>query len=374
MNARDLTNHLADLLRRERHAMADFLLALADFDQQRGWMELGHPSLFSFLHRELGLSKGAAYYRKIAADLVRSFPEVVEPLRDGRLCITSVVELAKVLTPENRSEVVPRFFHRSKQEAKAVSAELRPAEAAPHRDVLTMPVRLLEPSRLRGADARVEVRGPALDRARDAVHPDEPRPDRGQVAVHPGEPAVLTAKAAAAPSMSLAAVRDSAEPLTADLRRLHVTVSRRFLAKLDAARDALSHARPGATTEGVLEAALDLLLAQRAKRNGLVEKPRTIARPVKSDAIPAAVKREVWRRAGGRCEWPLDSGGVCGSPLRLEHDHVTPRALGGPSTVANLRVTCRFHNQLAAQQEFGEEWMSRFKRRASPRRAGRHAR
>jgi hypothetical protein len=43
MNARDLTNHLAALLRSERHAMADFLLALADFDCERGWLELGHP-------------------------------------------------------------------------------------------------------------------------------------------------------------------------------------------------------------------------------------------------------------------------------------------------------------------------------------------
>jgi hypothetical protein len=42
------------------------------------------------------------------------------------LCITSIVELAKVLTPENRDEVLPRFFHRSKREAMEVTAELRP--------------------------------------------------------------------------------------------------------------------------------------------------------------------------------------------------------------------------------------------------------
>jgi hypothetical protein len=33
------------------------------------------------------------------------------------------------------------------------------------------------------------------------------------------------------------------EPLTADLRRLHLTVSKRFLEKLEAARDALSLTR-----------------------------------------------------------------------------------------------------------------------------------
>src|SRR6266536_1806454 len=136
-SAHEFTARLADLLRKEQGALADFLLALADFDRRKLWLALGHSSLFYFLHRELGLSKGAAHYRKTAAELVQRFPEIVEPLRDGRLCFTSVVELAKVLTPENRHEVLPRFFHLSKSGAKAVSAALRPAEAAPHRAVVT---------------------------------------------------------------------------------------------------------------------------------------------------------------------------------------------------------------------------------------------
>jgi hypothetical protein len=113
--------------------MADFLVALADFDRHRLWLELGHASLFAFLHRELGLSAGAAFYRKTAAELIQRLPEVVEPLRDGRLCLTSICELAKVITAANRAEVLPRFFHTSKQEAKAVAAEIAPREAAPGR-------------------------------------------------------------------------------------------------------------------------------------------------------------------------------------------------------------------------------------------------
>jgi hypothetical protein len=127
----DLSARLADLLRRERGAMADFLVALAEFDHQRGWRELGYASLFDYLHRELGLAKGTAFYRKTAAELIQRFPEVVEPLREGKLCITSIVELARVMTPENRAVVLPRFFHRSRQEAQAVSAELSPRAEAP---------------------------------------------------------------------------------------------------------------------------------------------------------------------------------------------------------------------------------------------------
>ena len=136
-NARILTDRLAELLRREQASMADFLIALADFDRRRAWLELGYSSLFYFLHRELGLSKGSAHYRKTAAELVQRFPEIVEPLRDGRLCITTIVPLAKVLTPANRGEMLPRFFHRSKKEAMEVAATMQPAIAAPRRDVVT---------------------------------------------------------------------------------------------------------------------------------------------------------------------------------------------------------------------------------------------
>ena len=73
-NARVLAGRLADLLSREHGAMADFLVALADFDRRRGWAELGYSSLFYFLHRELGLSQGAAHYRQTAAKLVQRFP------------------------------------------------------------------------------------------------------------------------------------------------------------------------------------------------------------------------------------------------------------------------------------------------------------
>jgi hypothetical protein len=314
--ARAVSSRLADLLRREHLAMADFLVALADFDQQKGWRDLGFAGLFPYLHRELGLSKAAAFYRKTAAELVQRFPEVVEPLRAGELCITSVVELAKVLTPENRAEVLPRFLRCSKQEAKAVAAELAPEPSPPRRAVVTpLPA-------LPAAQA-----APSVETTSQMVHPDEPlRPD--------------AAPAPAAPP------RPEAVPLTADLRRLHVTVSKGFLAKVEAARSALSHSHPGASMEEVLEAGLDLILARETRKRTLVARPRpappVAATPANPRHVPAHVRRAVYKRDAGRCSWPLDAGGACGSTLRLQLDHVVPVALGGASTVENLRVTCAF--------------------------------
>jgi hypothetical protein len=135
--------------------------------------------------------------------------------------------------------------------------------------------------------------------------------------------------------------------------------------KLDAARAALSHARPGATPEEILEAGLDLVLAERAKSKGVVANPRKEPPPSKPDShhIPAHVKRAVWSRDGGRCQYPLEGGGVCGSKFQVEFDHIRPRALGGPSTIENIRCACRPHNGLAARRVFGDAWMDQFRRK-----------
>ncbi len=390
--AREFSERLAELLRNEHGALADFLIALSDFDQRRLWAELGHASIFSFLHVELGLSKGAAHYRKTAAELLQRVPEVIEPLRDGRLCFSTIVELSKVLTPENQQEVLPRFFHRSKLEAKAITAELRPVELAPRRDVVTV-VRsgLVGSQGWKPAEHLIHAAtGPAIDTGAGSnrtcsasVHPDELGDANLDVeaAGHLGASAPVLEAGLFATVSALSAAesatsapkpppRDQAEPLTANLRRFHVTVSKRFLEKLESARAALSHAHPGASAEEILEAGLDLVLARHAQRRGLVEKPLKEPRPAKPDHIPARVKAAVWTRDAGKCQWPLDSGGICGSIFQVEVDHVIPKALGGASSIDGLRCLCRRHNDLAARQAFGDEWMDRFthglERRRSP--------
>src|SRR5689334_18242297 len=139
--AREDTVHLADLLRREHRALADFLIALSVFDRERRWSELGYASLFDFLRRELRLSAGAAQYRKTAAELIRTYPAVEAGLRGGELCLSSVIELAKVLTQENASEVLARFFGKSARDAAFVAASIRPVQDPPVRDFLVTSVR-----------------------------------------------------------------------------------------------------------------------------------------------------------------------------------------------------------------------------------------
>jgi hypothetical protein len=249
---------------------------------------------------------------------------------------STVVEAARVVTAENWDTVLPRFFHRSRREAMEVVAALSPDPAPPTRFVVTT-VATPDPGGVASTAAAEPDRPP-----RTGGWPREPPPCQPAIATPTPRP------------------RADVVPLTADLHRIHLTVPRRLLEKLDAAKAALSHTRPGASPDEIFEAGLDLLLARAAKRRGLVEKPRDAKLAPESDRIPAHVRRAVWKRGGGRCQWPLDSGGICGSSERLELDHVIPRARGGPSTIANVRLLCRFHNDLSARRTYGDGCMDRY--------------
>jgi hypothetical protein len=195
-------------------------------------------------------------------------------------------------------------------------------------------------------------------------------PGRTQSVPAAGFPAnLLDANSGAESSGSLPqAVREptKVEPLTKELRRLHITVTRRLLDKLAAASDALSHSMPAATDDEILEAGLDLIIAAQAKRKGVVAKPRKEPPPSKGDGVPAHVKRSVWKRDGGRCQWNTADGGICGSTLRVEFAHRNPKARGGPPSVENVRLLCRIHNAYEAELDFGAAHQERYRRRRGP--------
>jgi hypothetical protein len=343
--ARELTATLADLLRRERTALAEFLVALADFDAKRLWVDLGYTSLFHFLRAELHLSKAAAQYRKVAAELLQRVPAVIEPLRDGRLCFTTVIEAAKVLTPENCEAVLPRFFGLSRSDAMVVVAELQPHPAPPTRTLVTSP-----------RPAPRQVASPCGTEPAAAILPLAPAAAGSPGEADLGSPVELAPSEVRRPAPRRAQV----VPLDAEDRRLHLTVSKAFLAKLAAAADALAHTHPGASEEELLELGLDLLLARDAKRHGLVERPRKAREPANPAHVPAAVKRAVYLRDAGKCQYRLASGEICGCTRYLQYDHVPPLARGGTSTVDGVRLACRAHNLSAARLDLGDAVMDRY--------------
>jgi 5-methylcytosine-specific restriction endonuclease McrA len=130
-----------------------------------------------------------------------------------------------------------------------------------------------------------------------------------------------------------------------------MTISRETHDKLRAVQDLLAHA----DVASVFDRALDALKEKIEKRKfGVTDREKeTTSRRY----IPTWMKRKVWNRDGGRCTYVSADGHRCEATKHLEFDHVVPVAKGGKTTVENLRLRCRGHNQLEADRAFGKRFM-----------------
>ena len=55
----------------------------------------------------------------------------------------------------------------------------------------------------------------------------------------------------------------------------------------------------------------------------------------------------------GHCAFVAKDGRRCTERAFLEFHHIRPYALGGPTTVENISLRCRRHNQYEAELVFG---------------------
>ena len=113
-------------------------------------------------------------------------------------------------------------------------------------------------------------------------------------------------------------------------------------------RPATSAAKPATdTTSAPKTRRLDRQAAACAQPAAAPQTRISAAKPdVSGRAIPAAVKREVWRRDRGRCRYvDRTSGRRCGSQHLLQIDHVVPYACGGAAEPNNLRLLCAAHHR-----------------------------
>jgi 5-methylcytosine-specific restriction endonuclease McrA len=85
--------------------------------------------------------------------------------------------------------------------------------------------------------------------------------------------------------------------------------------------------------------------------------------------IPAAVKRTVYERDGGRCTFTSDSGRRCEARRDLHFDHVEPFARGGEATIDRIQLPCPAHNQLEAERVHGAGFMDHKRKEARNRAA-----
>jgi hypothetical protein len=141
-------------------------------------------------------------------------------------------------------------------------------------------------------------------------------------------------------------------PLGNDRFRLQVMLTAESHRILQRLQDLMRHTIPSGDPAEIVERALTALLAQvEHERLAAVRRPRRAREGVAgSRHVPADVRREVWKRDGGRCTF-VGPHGRCPGRSFLELHHIIPFARGGPTTVDNVQLRCRAHNVYELAQE-----------------------
>lgn len=305
---------LADVKRAaadERHATVQLIALLGEVDARRLYLGEGCSSLFTYCTQVLHLSENGAYFRMEAARAARTYPFILGLLEEGALTLTAVRLLRAHLTPANHREVLEAARHKSKHEVERLVARLRPQPAVPPsvRKLPSVPpssgcAPVSQHDRIESAPTTTEQSGNAATLMLDIS----------------------------------ASRRPVVKPLAPERYKVQFTVSAETHAKLRQVQDLLRHSVPNGDPGEILERGLRLLLEHLQKTKlAKAERPRGRApRPTESRHIPAAVKREVWSRDGGRCAF-IGTHGRCTETGFLEFHHVEPYAAGGAATSQNIQ-------------------------------------
>ncbi len=331
----DLLTQVARLASREREATVALIAHLAELDARRLYLAEGCASLFTYCTQVLRLSEHAAYGRIEAARAVRRYPLLLEPLADGSVTLTTVGLLAPHFTPENHRDLLDQARHKTRRQVEELVAALRvqPPVPASVRRMPAAPPRPVPSPTARAPEPRDEDRAPSPP-ARELAPSVTPPP--AAAPPPPRRPPVVT-------------------PLAPECYRVQFTARAETYAKLRLAQDLLRHRIPDGDVGQVLDRALTVLVDALMKQKlAATDHPRTARSPRPgSRHIPAAVKRVVWARDGGRCAFVSRQERRCTERGRLEFHHVRPYAAGGEATAANIQLRCRAHNGYEAEQVFG---------------------
>jgi hypothetical protein len=262
-----LVAEVARLARCERHATAELIASLAEFDRRRLYLAEGFPSLFAYCTRHLHLSEHSAYHRIETARAALRFPSILSLLEEGALTLTSVGLLRPHLTEENHREVLKRASHLGKRAVEGLVAELH---ARP--DVRSVVRKLPEPrvaeavpqpllsgrfDEDRGAPVEIDAEGQAAGEFRDVGSRAEviPAPATGVASAPLREPPPVRSRPAVVRALS------------STRYQVQMTVSAETHAVLRRAQDLLRHVVPNGDPAVVFDRALTLLLRdlERAK-------------------------------------------------------------------------------------------------------------
>jgi len=322
------------------------LLHLNEIERRKLHLKLGYASMFDYCTSGLGYSSSAAARRIRTARCMARYPEVLALLKANEVNLSTVSQVSRLLTAENKDALLQRMRGKSQREVDLIVAEYEPRSMPRERVtqiVVQVPLNAVLP---RGAASA---------------------PKSGGELLSPVDSSVLCNRKCDSPNdLESDHCRSGSEllqPATEKRMHLSFSVSEGFMAKLEKIRSLAWHQLPAnASLEQVFELAMDYFIEKRdpiartrvRRKDSKENEAATVIRALtRSRHVPAAVREAVFTRDDGRCTYVGFSGKRCNSTDALQIDHVEPFSRGGLSALSNLRLLCAHHNRLEAERLLG---------------------
>lgn len=354
LSDQQILSRIHKLTQRERSLTLAVLLHLNEIERRKLHLKLGYSSLFDYCTARLGYSASAASRRIRTARCVARFPEVYELLRDNDVNVSTVAQVSRILTVENKDTVLARIRGKSQREVEAVVAEFEPLESAPKDRVRTVVVRVKAPAPVSAEPAAVmaqQTNGTAAARTSS-----DPAEVLGRMDISTNDHDRNGRNDTRA--VRLACPADGEGCGFQRRTVVQFTANDEFMAKVELIKSLFWHQLPAdASLEQVFGLAMDFFIER--KDPARPRAPRASTRRQRSDTsansrrIPAATKRAVYTRDEGKCTFVGPDGRRCASRRALQIDHVKPVSLGGLATANNLRLLCAYHNRFEAKRLLG---------------------
>jgi hypothetical protein len=364
----ELLGRLTDLVRQTRRVEAELIAHMGEMDARRLYLREAAASMFVYATRVLHLSEAEAYLRIAVARAAREHPALLARLASGELHLTGAALLAPHLTVDNLEVVLARAVHKSKRQIEELVAELSPRPDVPASirklpDPRTGPAVVPTASTLGSGSARLPLdAGPGTNAVTRELCPDAVGPLAAEVSgVDTGTAAVADERTGHESSRSRSS--DLVQPLARGRYRVQFSASEALRDKLERLQALVPGADLATLVEQAITAELERLEARRFCRTKAPRK--TLAETNTSGgprSIPAAVRRAVYERAGGRCAFRDARGRRCEARSRLQFHHRHPHGYGGERTPENISLLCRSHNQHLAEIDYGQTAIARHRR------------
>ena len=316
-----LVKYFDKLISYDRKLNQTIILALGEIQQRRLYMNLGYSNLFEMLLQHFKMSETAAYQRLNTLKLIKEVPEVHNMIETGNLSLTNAAMAQSVihkiekiddkkLTVNEKQEIVQLVCNKTQKQAQVALTEIHPVASLP---------------------------------------------------------------------------KTIEKPITADLTQVQVVLNKDAYENLQTLKSLYSHKIPDGDMNKIFELLISIAVQnhqinkmshkkenemklQKAESKKIINSVTSIKSEIyealstgeiqvkktnQTRHVRISVKRNIYQRANGQCEFRNQQGQRCQSRHQLEFDHIQSVSHGGDSQFENIQLLCRYHNQMKVKNTHG---------------------